>query len=106
MHPARMPWRALMVGMMHGMAGTAALILLSMDAVHSVPMGIAYIALFGLGSVMGMALLSTVIAVPIRLSAKRLTWLHQGISATFGAFSFFLGASMVFPIGFVEGLLH
>ena len=67
------------------MAGTAALILLSMDAVHAVPMGIAYIALFGLGS----ALLSAVIAVPLRLSAKRLTWLHPGISATFGAFSFF-----------------
>ena len=78
-----------MIGVMHGMAGTAALILLSMDAVHAVPMGIAYIAPFGLGSVMGMALLSTVIAVPLRLSAKRLTWLHPGISATFGAFSFF-----------------
>ena len=59
-----MPWRALMIGVMHGMAGTAALSLLSMDAVHSVPMGIAYIALFGLRSVVGMALLSTVIAVP------------------------------------------
>ena len=51
-----MPWRALMIGVMHGMAGTAALILLSMEAVHAMPMGIAYIALFGLGSVMGMAL--------------------------------------------------
>ena len=101
-----MPWRALMIGVMHGMAGTAALILLSMDAVHSVPTGIAYIAPFGLGSVMGMALLSTVIAVPLRLSAKRLTWLDQGISATFGAFSFVLGSSMMYQIGFVEGLLH
>ena len=55
---------------------------------------------------MGMALLSTVIAVPLRLLAKRLTWLHQGISTTFGAFSVFLGASMVYQIGFVEGLLH
>ena len=55
---------------------------------------------------MGMALLSTVIAVPLRLSAKRLTWLHQGISATFGAFSFVLGASMMYQIGFVNGLLR
>lgn len=105
-HPATMPWRALMIGMMHGMAGTAALILLSLEAVHSVPMGIAYIALFGLGSVIGMGLLSTVIAIPLRLSAKRLTWLHQDISATFGAFSFFLGATMVYQIGFVDGLLR
>ena len=55
---------------------------------------------------MGIALLSTVIAVPLRLSAKRLTGLDQSISATFGAFSFFLGASMVYQIGFVEGLLR
>ncbi len=88
--------RALTIGMMHGMAGTAALILLSLEAVQSVGMGLAYITLFGLGSIIGMALLSVAIAIPLRLSAVgRLVWLHNGISVAIGAFSCLLGALMV-----------
>jgi hypothetical protein len=100
-----LPLRALMVGMMHGMAGTAALILISLEAVQSLALGLVYIALFGFGSIVGMAALSTVIALPLRLSVGRLAWLHHGISVAFGAFSCLLGVSMVYRIGFVEGLL-
>lgn len=100
-----LPLRALMVGMMHGMAGTAALILLSLEAVQSFSMGMVYIALFGFGSIAGMALLSAMIALPLRLSVGRLTGLHHGITVTFGGFSCLLGAAMVYQIGFVEGLL-
>ena len=52
---------------MHGMAGSAALILLSLEAVQSFPMGILYIVLFGAGSIVGMALLSIAIAIPLRV---------------------------------------
>lgn len=105
-HPHGLPLRALAVGMMHGMAGSAALILLSLEAVQSVGMGFAYIALFGLGSIAGMAVLSMAIAVPLRLStAGRLGWLHNGITMAVGAFSCLLGALIVYRIGFVEGLL-
>lgn len=105
-HPRGLPLRALAVGMMHGMAGSAALILLSLEAVPSVAMGVAYIALFGLGSIAGMALLSMAIAVPLRRStAARLGWLHNGITTAVGALSCLLGALMVYRIGFVEGLL-
>lgn len=100
-----LPLRALMVGMMHGMAGTAALILLSLEAVQSFSMGMGYIALFGFGSVTGMALLSAMISLPLRLSVGRLTWLHHGITVTFGGFSCLLGAAIVYQIGVVEGLL-
>lgn len=103
-HPA--PLRALAVGMMHGMAGSAALILLSLESVQSVPVGLAYIVLFGAGSIAGMALLSVAIAIPLRLSAKRLAWMHNGMTFFIGAFSFGLGAFMVCEIGFVEGLLR
>ena len=51
------------------MAGSAALILLSLDAAQSFATGLACILLFGLGSIAGMALLSIAIAVPLRLSA-------------------------------------
>lgn len=100
-HPKKLPLRALLVGMMHGMAGTAAMILLSLTAVKSISLGLLYILIFGLGSVVGMAVLSTVIAIPLRLSVVRLAWLHHGITLAFGSFSCLLGAWMVYQIGFV-----
>ena len=82
------------------MAGSAALILLSLEAVESLELGIVYIALFGLGSVVGMALLSVAIAVPLRLSASgRLNWLYGGITAAVGIASCLLGTAMVLHIG-------
>ena len=91
-HPGRWPLRALAVGMMHGLAGSAALVLMSLQAAPSVPLGMGYIALFGLGSIAGMAVLSAVIALPLRLSALRLTRLHQVMQVGVGLFSCALGA--------------
>lgn len=105
-HREKPPLRALAVGIMHGMAGSAALILLSLGAVQSLIMGFVYIALFGIGSIVGMALLSVAIAIPLRLSADRLTWLHNSMTALVGGFTCALGAFMVYHIGFVEGLLR
>lgn len=99
------PLRALAVGMMHGMAGSAALILLSLGAVQSLTMGILYIALFGVGSIVGMAVLSVAIAIPLRLSASYLGRLHNGLTLLVGGFSCVLGACMVYRTGFTDGLL-
>lgn len=96
--------RALMVGMMHGMAGSAALILLTMQAVYTPLTGIAYIALFGIGSIAGMALLSVVIAVPLRYSAASLTWMHNGLQAAIGFVTVIIGSVIVYDIGIAGGL--
>lgn len=81
-HTATVPWRALMVGMMHGMAGSAALIVLTLQTVGSALAGVAYILCFGLGSVVGMAAMSAVMVVPMRHAARRtqtgLPW-FQGV---------------------------
>ena len=99
------PVRALLVGMMHGMAGSAALILITVETIHSVPLGLAYIALFGIGSIAGMALLSVVIALPLSLSSRYLTWSYNGLTAGVGVITFTLGVVMMYRIGFVDGLL-
>lgn len=104
-HGWRWPLRALAVGMMHGLAGSAALVLLSLQAVPSVPLGLAYIALFGVGSIVGMALLSVVIALPLRLSAAYLSRLHHGMTALVGVGSCALGVFMVVEIGYLRSLL-
>jgi hypothetical protein len=104
-HGWRWPLRALAVGMMHGLAGSAALVLLSLQAVPSVTLGLAYIALFGVGSIVGMALLSVVIALPLRLSAAYVSSLHRSMTALVGAGSCALGLFMVVEIGYLRSLL-
>ncbi len=98
------PLRALFVGLMHGMAGSAALILLTLQTVSSPLAGLGYIALFGIGSIAGMTLLSLVIALPLRLSAAALTGLHNGMQALIGLGTVTLGCVMVYDIGFRGGL--
>src|SRR5262245_7240747 len=104
-HAQRLPLRALIIGMIHGMAGSAALILLSLAVAPSIATGLLYIAMFGIGSILGMALLSAAIAVPLRVSARSLTWLHSGMSAAVGVSTCVLGILMTYRIGIVDGLL-
>lgn len=106
-HEHAKPWplRALVVGVMHGLAGSAALVVLSLKSVPSIALGLGYITLFGVGSIAGMALLSVAIAVPLRFSAAYLTRLHHAMTAMVGLFSCILGASMVLEIGYLKALL-
>jgi hypothetical protein len=90
--------------MTHGMAGTAALVILSLGAVQSLTAGLAYIALFGAGSIVGMASLSVVIAIPLRLTAPRLGGLYKGLTALIGGSSCALGVLIVYRFGVVEAL--
>lgn len=102
-HPAwdAFPLRALFVGLMHGMAGSAALIMLTLQAVDSPWTGMFYIALFGIGSIAGMAALSVVIAVPLR----GLSGLHNGLQVIVGTVTLIVGSMLVYETGIVGGLL-
>ena len=94
-HDNSFPLRALFIGLIHGMAGSAALVLLTLDSVSSIGLGLAYIALFGIGSIVGMGLLSMIISIPLRASSKRLTWLHNGLQLAIGFFTLSIGTSIV-----------
>ena len=65
-HKSNFPLRALFIGMIYGMAGSAALILLVLQTVSSAWLGMIYILLFGIGSMLGMALFSFALIVPLR----------------------------------------
>ena len=62
---------------MHGMAGSAALLILTVSAVADPMQGAAYVVLFGLGSMLGMGVLSSVIAVPLVISARLGNWTRR-----------------------------
>lgn len=87
--------RALLVGSVHGMAGSAALALLAVQAVQSVALAIVYIALFGLGSVAGMALLSVALATPLRWSARRLDRTYKALCLAAALLSLVVGLSVI-----------
>lgn len=90
-HTRRLPLRSLLVGMVHGLAGSAALIVFALGSVQSIWEGLAYIAIFGFGSVIGMTTLAAVISLPLRWSARSLTWAHNGLTSALGVFTLGLG---------------
>ncbi len=94
-HSPLIPLRALMVGLMHGLAGSAALLLLTVASAPSIISGIVYILVFGFGSILGMALLSIVIALPLRLSANRFERTQKNFRLGIGIVTIFIGLSIV-----------
>ena len=82
--------------MMHGLAGSAALVVVAATALRSPLEGLTYVILFGLGSVAGMALLSAVIAVPLSLTANLLTWANRGLQGIIGLATMVLGGVIIF----------
>ena len=94
-HPRGVPLRSLAVGMMHGLAGSAVLVVLAATALSSPLEGLIYVALFGLGSVGGMALLSFAIAIPMRLTVNLLTWTHRGVQGGIGCATIVLGGVII-----------
>lgn len=95
-HTQGFPFRFLYVGLMHGMAGSAALIVLTVNTFREPWQGMLYMLLFGVGSILGMALLSATIAFPLRKSATGLTWLHNGLQLVIGIFTLGLGSQMFY----------
>ncbi len=100
-HPHRpgLPWRALAVGFMHGMAGSAALIVLTLSSAPSLFAGILYILVFGLGSIAGMAFLSLAIALPLRVSLAGLTRVHAWLHAAIGLATIAIGIATAADAG-------
>ncbi len=88
-------WRTLLVGLMHGMAGSAALLVLAVSQASSVAVGLGYVALFGIGSMLGMGALSVVIAVPLALSARWLTWANSGLQGAVGVMTLAIGVRTI-----------
>jgi high-affinity nickel permease len=88
-------WRTLLVGLMHGMAGSAALLVLAVSQASSPAIALGYISLFGIGSMVGMGALSMVIAVPLVVSARWLTWANSGLQASVGIITIAVGVMTI-----------
>ncbi len=97
--PRRIGVKPLLVGAMHGLAGSAALTLLVLTQVHSVSLGLTYLLLFGIGSVFGMMLVSVLIGVPFALSARRLTGATLALQTTAAVVGVAFGCWYAYSVG-------
>lgn len=97
-------WRAFFVGLVHGLAGSAAVALLVLATVHDVRMGLLYLLVFAVGTMVGMALVTTGFAAPLAAGTRRWPGLAPGIRIATGLASLCFGLWLAWQIGFVDGL--
>jgi len=105
-HGLKSGMRPLLVGMIHGMAGSAALTLLVLATIPSPLFGFIYITIFGIGSIGGMMIMSTLCALPARLTSVRFAQANFVLRGLAGVFSLCLGIFIVYDIGVVNDLLR
>jgi cytochrome c biogenesis protein CcdA len=90
-HPDHAAKRTLAVGMMHGAAGSAALVLIAAAAMTTPLIGLLYILLFGAGSILGMVGMSVVIALPLTWTARAMTRVNGALQLAIGTVTIGLG---------------
>ncbi len=105
--PSRsMRLRSILVGLLHGLAGSGALMLLVLTTIPSRVVGLVYIGIFGIGSMAGMLLMSTLISIPFVVSANMSARLNLIIRGAAGLLSLWFGLVLGWQIGFVDGLFR
>lgn len=87
----RLGRRPFVVGMVHGVAGSAALMVSVLATIPSVTLGLVYIAVFGIGSIGGMLIMSAIIGAPFAVTAKRFSKINGGIRLLAGILSIVFG---------------
>jgi sulfite exporter TauE/SafE len=92
----RLSPRSVVIGMVHGLAGSAALMLLVVPTISSQALAILYILIFGIGSIGGMMAMSFLIGLPFHFTAGRFEILNRGIRLVAGVFSLCLGSSIIY----------
>lgn len=100
----RGPLRPLAIGVVHGMAGSAAVALLVLATITSPSMALVYLAIFGAGTVAGMMLLTLAMALPITALSKRFGNLELTMARVTGLVSIAFGLLLAYQIGFGDGL--
>src|ERR1700722_12406966 len=96
--------RSFSVGLIHGLAGSAAIALLVLTAIPQPLWATLYLAVFCLGTIIGMGLITTAIAAPFMMASRQVSWFHQGFVTSAGLISLGFGMFLVYQIGVVDRL--
>ena len=85
------------IGVVHGLAGSAAVMLVLLPQISSMAVGVGYLALFGLGTILSMALITVVLGVPFAISG-RFESLNRSVAGVAGVFSLLFGGALMSDI--------
>jgi len=96
--------RPLFVGIVHGLAGSAAAALLVLATIHNPRWAAFFLLIFGLGTIAGMMLITCALALPFSYAGTRFSWLTRGLVTGSGIVSLCFGLFLAYQIGFVDGL--
>jgi high-affinity nickel-transport protein len=96
--------RPMVVGVLHGMAGSAAVALLVLATIRDPVWAVSYLVVFGIGTIAGMMLITGALALPFARVAVGLPRLHRSIGLASGAASLVFGIVLIYHVGFLEGL--
>jgi len=102
---ARIGLKPTLVGAMHGLAGSGALTLLVLTQIRSSALGLLYLVVFGVGSIVGMLLMSGLVGLPFVLSSRKLSGIHYRVQMVAGALSIGFGLWYAYDTGIASGLM-
>ena len=95
--------RPFAVGLLHGLAGSAAVALMVLSIIREPVAALGYLLLFGLGTIVGMMLITLAISAPFAFTAVNLPKLNWRLRVASGLISFVFGVVLIYGIGFAEG---
>ena len=95
--------RPFVVGLVHGLAGSAAVALLVLSIIHDPFAALGYLLLFGLGTIVGMMLITLILSAPFAFTAINLPKFNWQLRVASGLISFVFGLVLIYGIGFAEG---
>ena len=96
--------RPLLVGIVHGLAGSAAVALLVLSTIRDPKWAVFYLLIFGVGTIAGMMLITAALAFPLTFAGYRFAWLNQGLVTGSGLLSLCFGLFVCYHTGIVDGL--
>ncbi|HEY6246766.1 MAG TPA: hypothetical protein VIX17_22625 [Pyrinomonadaceae bacterium] len=96
---SRVGIKPLLIGTMHGLAGSGALTLLVLTQINSSLIGFLYLAIFGLGSIVGMVLMSGLLGLPFALTSRNLDQIHRQLQTVAAALSICFGIWYAYHTG-------
>jgi hypothetical protein len=96
--------RPLFIGIVHGLAGSAAVALLVLSTIRNPKWAVLYLLVFGVGTIAGMMFITAAIALPFSCAGYKFAWLNRTLITASGLLSLGFGLFVTYQIGFVEGL--
>jgi ABC-type nickel/cobalt efflux system permease component RcnA len=96
--------RPLVVGVVHGLAGSAAVALLVLATIRNPAWALLYLVVFGLGTILGMMLMTVLIVVPFAHGDRRSVRASRVLRVASGVLSIAFGLFVAYRIGFADGL--